>query len=61
MNCYHCFMIEGFICKTEITGFIILDNILKKNYSEVFDDLFLVDPMSSKVPEAQDIINQIKA
>lgn len=54
-------MIEGFICKTEITGFIILDNILKKNYSEVFDDLFLVDPMNPKVPEAQNIINQIKA
>lgn len=37
------------------------NNIIKKNYSEALDDLFLVDPMSSKAPEAQDIINQIKA
>lgn len=36
------------------------NNIIKKNYSEALDDLFLVDPMSSKAPEAQDIINQIK-
>lgn len=36
------------------------NNIIKKNYSEALDNLFLVDPMSSKAPEAQNIINQIK-
>lgn len=37
------------------------NNIIKKNYSDALDDLFLVDPMSTKAPEAQNIINQIKA
>lgn len=37
------------------------NNIIKKKYHEALDDLFLVDPMSSKAPEAQNVINQIKA
>lgn len=36
------------------------NNVIKKNYSEALDDLFLVDPMSSMAPEAQNVINQIK-